>query len=79
MKFLRWVVNFLSQRRLLSVKEGDKFKDTNTGKVYRVKGMNSERIILELEDGSDRILLDRDLSKPIIPTLFVFPHSFQVA
>jgi hypothetical protein len=34
------------------IKEGDKFKDGKSGKVFTVKKIHSDRIMLEAEDGS---------------------------
>jgi hypothetical protein len=34
------------------IKEGDKFKDGKSGKVFTVKKVHSDRIMLEAEDGS---------------------------
>ncbi len=42
------------------VKEGDRFKDGKTGKVYKVKTVSGGRIILETEnDPHEQIVLDQ--------------------
>jgi|WetSurSiteA1Bulk_404760.scaffolds.fasta_scaffold164617_2 hypothetical protein len=36
----------------LMIREGDKFKEGRSGKVFTVKRIHSDRIMLEAEDGS---------------------------
>ena len=42
------------------LKKGDKFKEAKTGIVYTVKEVTNNVIMLETEDGLDRMLINQD-------------------
>jgi hypothetical protein len=43
------------------IKENERFKDATTGKIYKVKIINDDTMIVEAEDGSDqRMSLNQD-------------------
>ena len=42
----------------MEIKEGDQFKQTGTGRVFRVKIVATKMIVLETEDGSQRVLIN---------------------
>jgi len=51
------------------VKEGDRFKDGTTGKIFRVKKHSEDTIVLEIEDeiGQAVMILDK-LESPQLTT-----------
>lgn len=47
------------------IKEGDKFKDGKSGKVFTVTKIHSDRIMLEAEDGSfQSVIIPDPMSAP---------------
>jgi len=42
------------------IKEGDKYKQARTGRIFRVKSVAPKWIVLETEDGSEQISINPD-------------------
>ena len=42
----------------MEIKEGDRFKQARTGKVFRVKIVAAKMIVLETEDGSQQVSIN---------------------
>ena len=42
----------------MEIKEGDRFKQPRTGKVFRVKSVATKMIVLETEDGREQVSIN---------------------
>lgn len=51
------------------LKQGDKFKDGKTGRMYTVTAVDQDSIILELQDGSHQVMPNPNKPKTLLRTL----------
>jgi hypothetical protein len=51
------------------LKQGDKFKDGKTGRMYTVTAVDQDSIILELQDGSHQVMPNPSKPKTLLRTL----------